>query len=313
MAREGFGARLARRIGLVALGIVLALLVSEALLQAGAWVVRLRGEPAATASGGRRRIICIGDSNTYGLYLERTQAYPAVLQQRWNAEPGLGTAEILNLGVPGTNSSKLRSNLPRLLHAFQPDAVLIMIGANDAWTVPVPLEEGVATRAQWLWSRSRVFRLLYMLRRAVQDRRADVSVDFVPPGQPQPAKGVVRIGDEEIDLGYTGRAAGAAGWPDELRTNLQAMLDQVRGAAARPILVTYPSGYDVYGSANQVIRAVAAASGTALIDPAAALGAACPTGACPELFLPDHHATARGNEIVADTVLRGLTAAPPGS
>jgi len=46
-----------------------------------------------------------------------------------------------------------------------------------------------------------------MLRRAVRDRRVGVSVDFVPLGQPQSAKGAVRIGGEEIDLGYTGRAA----------------------------------------------------------------------------------------------------------
>jgi len=142
--------RLLRRSGLVVLGILLALVLSEALLQAGAWIVRFRGQPGLTWSGSGRRIICVGDSNTYGLYPDRTPAYPAVLQWRWNAQTGMAAAEILTLGVPGTNSSKPHGNLDPVLHAFAPDLVLIMIAANDACTVRAPLDDGVATRAQWL-------------------------------------------------------------------------------------------------------------------------------------------------------------------
>lgn len=306
----GAGVRLLRRCALVVLGILFALVLGEALLQAGAWVVRLRGQPPPTWSGGSRRIICVGDSNTYGLYLPRTQAYPAALQRRWNARPELAAAEILNLGVPGTNSSKLRGNLGHLLDALAPDVVLIMIGANDAWTMPAPINEAT-TGAQWLWSHSRVYRLLYMVDRALHDRRLGVSVEYVPGGRPKPAKGVVRIGEEEIDLGLTRGAAPPDNWPRILEQNLVAMVEQVRGAAAQPVLVTYPSEYDVYAPANQAIRAAAAASHTPLVDAAAALRAACPSGACPDLFLRDYHATARGNELVADAVVRTLAPTAP--
>jgi lysophospholipase L1-like esterase len=124
------------RLGLIGTGVLLSLILSEGLLQTGAWIVRLRTAPEPIWTGTNRHVLCLGDSNTYGLFLERSEAYPAVLQQLWNERPSLGTAEILNLGVPGTNSSKLRSLIDRILWALAPDTVLIMIGANDAWTMP---------------------------------------------------------------------------------------------------------------------------------------------------------------------------------
>lgn len=297
-----------RRLALVVFGIVVALVAIEATLQVGAWYLRWRGRPEPTAWGvGARRVVCLGDSNTYGLYLQRPQAYPAQVQQRWDARPSLPRVEILNLGVPGTNSSKLRKNFDRILHSLAPDVALIMIGANDSWTVPVPLGEGVTTPLQRLWSRSRVFRLLYMMRRAVVNRRLDVSVEFVPPGQPRP-KGAVRVGDEEIDLAYTAQTPEWAEWPQALRDNLDAMLAMARADGVQPVLVTYPSEYLMYEAANAVMRSAARDSRTPLIDVAAAMRARCPQGGCAELFLPDHHATARGNEIVADAVVNGLAA-----
>jgi hypothetical protein len=90
------------------------------------------------------------------------------------------------------------------------------------------------------------------------------------------------------------------------------MVEQVRAAGAEPVLLTYPSESGVYYAANLVIRAAAAALGTRMIDTAAVVSAACPDESCPELLLPDRHATARGNELVADIVLTNLAAEPPG-
>ena len=43
-------------------------------------------DPTRFATAGKR-ILTVGDSHTYGLYLERHQAYPAQLQQQWDAQP----------------------------------------------------------------------------------------------------------------------------------------------------------------------------------------------------------------------------------
>ena len=72
------------RLALVVVGLVLALLL-EAGLQIGAAYVRVTGRAVSTqwtTRGGR--MLCLGDSNTYGIWVDGRQAYPAVLQQLWN-------------------------------------------------------------------------------------------------------------------------------------------------------------------------------------------------------------------------------------
>jgi lysophospholipase L1-like esterase len=295
------------RIGLVVFGLLLALLVAEVLLQVGARAVRVRSDAVGARLAAGRRVICLGDSNTYGLFLPRAQAFPAVLQRRWDADGDLPPIEVLNLGVPGTNSSKLRVRLPEILDAFQADVVLLMIGVNDAWTVPVPIGQAAPpSLLQRLWSGSRVFRLLYMGARAIANRRETVAVEFTPPGVPG-ARGHVRVGDQDIDLTFTERTSRPpAEWKRALRDNLIAMRGEVTAAGAVPILLTYPSSEQLYGQANEVIRAVAAETGTPLIDVAAALQDACRTSRCDDLFLRDLHASASGNEIVAATVFAHL-------
>jgi lysophospholipase L1-like esterase len=88
------------RIGLIGFGIFAALAAAEAVLQTGAAVVRGLGRPEPSWTSSGRRVLCVGDSNTYGLHLERSDAYPAVLQRRWSEQPGHAPVEVLNLGVP---------------------------------------------------------------------------------------------------------------------------------------------------------------------------------------------------------------------
>src|SRR3954447_9225811 len=87
----------------------------------------------------RTCILCVGDSNTYGLYLrDRDQeAYPSQLERSWNADPNRTPIEVLNLGYPGVNSSRLIRDLSRMLDVLSPEVVMIMIGSNDYWTASV--------------------------------------------------------------------------------------------------------------------------------------------------------------------------------
>lgn len=285
------------KVGLVAFGLVAALITAEFVLQAGAWCLRLRDQPAAQWTAAGRRVICLGDSHTYGLWLERPQAYPAQLQRLWDAERDLPSIEVLNLGVPGLNSSRLLKSFDQILRDLAPALVLIMIGVNDGWTAPVSLEDSSETTAQRWWNHSRVFRLLYMMRRAVLNRSPQVSLDD--------PRGVLHVGDEQIDV-FTERGAVPSDWPIALRANLEAMIARARTHGAEPVLLTYPSDYLMLETANAVIRDAARETHIALIDVYAAMTAACPSGDCPDLLLPDYHATAHGNEIVSETVARGI-------
>lgn len=82
-------------------GILLGLVVLELGLQAGAWVVAATGRrlPVSWLTS-HTRILCLGDSNTYGLWLERDEAYPQQLEAIWNADPAAAPVEVLNLGFP---------------------------------------------------------------------------------------------------------------------------------------------------------------------------------------------------------------------
>ncbi len=71
----------------------------------------------------------LGDSLTAGLGLEPGQAYPALLQQRIDAE-GLNF-EVANAGVSGDTSA---GGLSRLAWALGPDTrvLIVALGGNDA-------------------------------------------------------------------------------------------------------------------------------------------------------------------------------------
>ncbi len=160
------------RLCLVLGGLALAVALLEGALWAAALVVRVSGRPLPiTLASEGRRVLATGDSNTYGLYLEPEQANPLVFERLWNARHPEHPVEVLNVGYPGTNTSRLRNALPRFLESAKPDVVTIMVGANDFWTEPEPVPRDVEASPEhggpsWLWRHSRVYRLLYMGRRA---------------------------------------------------------------------------------------------------------------------------------------------------
>lgn len=141
------------------------LMALELLLQAAAWVVgkhSMRSPDNWLRSD--LRILALGDSNTYGLYLKPEEAYPAQLEALWNSTHPQQPVEIINLGYPGTNSFRLLANLPQILNTFQPDVVLLMIGFNDFWTpAETPADNSSPSIIDWLRIHSRVYKLYFML------------------------------------------------------------------------------------------------------------------------------------------------------
>src|SRR6185295_14844726 len=105
------------------------------------------------------------------LYLEHpeTEAYPKVFERLWNQANDLPPIEVMNLGFPGTNSSAARNIFRQALAQVHPDAVTVMVGGNDWWTVSRQLQtlDWRGELAVWLWTHSRVYRLLYMVRRSM--------------------------------------------------------------------------------------------------------------------------------------------------
>ena len=96
-------------------------------------------EPIPKKKKGVERIICVGDSVTYGLGVEnaRNGSYPAHLERILNRESP-GDFEVINFGLPGSTIRK-DTDYPywhtrifnKSLEA-EPDIVLLLFGTNDA-------------------------------------------------------------------------------------------------------------------------------------------------------------------------------------
>jgi lysophospholipase L1-like esterase len=302
----------ASRVMLAGFGVVVAFLLLEGLLQLGGlytWATRARG--AQKWLRGGQRVVCLGDSNTYGFFLERpaAEAFPTQLQELWNARDGAHPIEVLNLGVPGMNSSKLRTVLPDLLGTLRPDIVMVMVGVNDFWIAPAPVSEDDGSRVRLtdaLWRLSRLFRLVYMIRRALEQPQLDLS--FPKLGSEAPPAVTLRYGDRQLDLTPPEIGAGHKTWRDDLRRNLAAMAAQAANGGARLILLTYPAEGPLYAQANAAIRAAAAQSEAALVDLGSEFLKLCPTKTCDDLFFFDLHPTLKGHQLAARVLAARLEA-----
>jgi lysophospholipase L1-like esterase len=304
------------RLSLVVFGLLLSAFAIEATLQLGALYIRSQGGKVGSWTNvGALGVLSLGDSNTYGLHLaDRNQAYPTMLQQLWRKRFPQQSIEVINAGVPGTNSSKLRNQFPALLRTFQPDVVTIMIGANDFWTEPEPIrpldvEQG--EEPPTLWGYSRLYRLLYMLVRASQ--KPQVEIEFANPEGYRKNRGTVRYGDAAFDLGWT-RQAGSQTvpeWRTILLENCKAITQQARAAGVIPIFITYAYQSDAYEAASDTVRQAAALTGAPLIDLKPAFPARCPEGKCPDLYYPSHHPTAKGHRLIAEALLLRLVDLAP--
>ena len=306
--REALG-----RFALLLTSVPLTLLLLECGLQVGALFVDGDDRRASVARvGGGLRILCLGDSNTYGLRLERQEAYPKQLEALWNADATAGEIEVLNLGFPGTNSSQLVRDSSRMLRTLMPDVVTVMVGANDFWTARVPVEpttDWQSRVAEFFTRNSRAYRYLFIVRRSLQAPELEVTLDHVD----EFAEGAwtARYGGEEYAVGWKEAKPGELKDPfAALERNLVALVERIRELRAEPILMTYPAHRAAYERANRLIRNAARTADVALIDHAAVFAEQCPDEACLELLFEDGHIKAPGNRLVALTLRDRLQREP---
>jgi lysophospholipase L1-like esterase len=123
----------ARRIGAVLCGLVLAVVLVElGFRAAGALLHPVDVAPDAAAY----RILCIGDSSTYGLGSSdrERQSYPSQLQ-RILSSANASRVQVVNLGLPGINSSQALDVLESNLERYRPNLVIACAGVNDPWNM----------------------------------------------------------------------------------------------------------------------------------------------------------------------------------
>jgi lysophospholipase L1-like esterase len=123
---------------------------------------------------GTRRIVALGDSITFGNFLEAGETWPKRLEETLQADGR--PIEVLNLGVTGYDTLQMVAFLERTGLAFDPDLVVIGFCLNDNGTASVELSyiERLQRYGSWIY-RSRIAQWLrferdkQLLRRGYHD------------------------------------------------------------------------------------------------------------------------------------------------
>ena len=120
-----------------------------------------------TKPPSRLRIVCLGDSWTFGANVGQSQTYPKQLQNLFDRAFRAADVEVLNLGVLGYSSFQGLELLRRQALALHPDAVVIGFGMNDSKVsgyrdkdLPRPRTLSPIRRLAEFFARSEVYRFL---------------------------------------------------------------------------------------------------------------------------------------------------------
>jgi lysophospholipase L1-like esterase len=228
----------------------------------------------APGPAGRPRVVCLGDSCTFGLGVDDGETYPAQLQ----LSTGFG---VLNAGVPGYSAFQGRRLLEEQIGGWRPEAVVIQFGWNDAavWDGRSDAEHAaLLAHEPGLLFRSRLVQLFASL---LQGRRRPGGTETPRPERPRLT-------------------------PEEFAGELRSLIRLSRSEGARPLLVLWPARYHLRGLRVpphlDVIRRVAAAEGAPLVD----LFEDFSRNGGAALYADAVHANATGNHVVAEAVAKVL-------
>ncbi len=89
------------------------------------------GELAPSPSPGGLRILCLGDSSTFGYGVTPEETYPARLERALARRFPGRSVEVMNAGVPGWSSANGAAFLAHEGILWKPDIVLVSFGYNE--------------------------------------------------------------------------------------------------------------------------------------------------------------------------------------
>jgi lysophospholipase L1-like esterase len=259
------------------------------------------------------RIVCLGDSNTFGEDLPYAQAYPAVLQDLLGKQYPDLDAVVINAGMRGHTSVQGLARLERDVLWYEPHVVVSAFGLNDGNLGHWPLDP---IREQELYrERTLVGRVdswlehshLYLTLRA-RGRRLLRRLGWHPA---PPAVNSAQEPEPRVSRdGFT-----------TAQERLVTRIQQHKGAAfvmtTTPVTDVFRADLEpaqrqrqlaIYDEYNRIIRTVATQHGAYLVDMQAILGNEAPSELGSLLAADGVHLTAAGERLVALTMLQSLEA-----
>ncbi len=260
--------RVARGLLLAGLALVLSLATLETTLQLASLFVSDRSggwDPEA-----ERRVLCVGDSHTWGAMVERHESYPARLQERLDElEPGVWS--VVNHSVPGMNSGQILRRLPVWLSRGQPDVVLIWIGVNNAWNVADMDRDDVFVLDEWLL-RSRLYKTVRVWlhdHELDRHRGAESRGEAWSLANDPTSRGSWSVTYDGLQERITHQRDHSQDDYEVVRAALEHLIDiaeLARAAGSEPYFVLYPIWVVPFVQANEVTLAAAKATDTPVID-----------------------------------------------
>ena len=110
---------------------------------------------------GTRRVLCLGDSRTFGYLVDQDEAYPSQLERLLRERYPSGRIEVLNAGRPAYSIYQGLRYLELRGLQFEPDVVTVGFGSNGRRFV---LRREQADSAEWFRHVARDLRLRHQVR-----------------------------------------------------------------------------------------------------------------------------------------------------
>lgn len=237
---------------------------------------------------GASRIVCLGDSNTFGFDVTREAAWPAVLGSGFGMLPADRTWEVISLGVPGYTSWQVRRLLETEVAAMSPDVVTIEVGAFNEWLPAI----GMTDRDQGRRSSPAGLRVVEIIAQALRPAVSESDLERLRAFKSSEFQGLRRVpvADFEDDL----RAIAA--WCGEHRVRAVFIAHPLPAStvATSPIALEYADA----------VRRAAAQPGSALVDGWESFRASGHRD--DELFVDFCHPSPIGHRVLAQAVSRAV-------
>ncbi len=77
------------------------------------------------------RVVCVGDSFTFGMGVQQEDSWPAHLEARLSPPPGYERVEVINAGVPGYNLHQYVRQIELKILALAPHLIIMGLVEND--------------------------------------------------------------------------------------------------------------------------------------------------------------------------------------
>ena len=250
----------------LAAGLVGLLVLAEVGLQIGALLVRDKSGPG-WRPGSTVHVLAVGDSHTYGGTVPPDKTYPAQLQQFLDGvEPG--KYSVLNVGIPGSNTSQIANRFAVNLGRWNPDVVVIWCGANNAWNAAEATRSGLLQGLDALALRSRVYKLVRVL---LNDRALNVEADKRITAQRHQLKSLDRNTQSDPFFGTIAVNNSGEEKVDEeayqrIVADFSSIVRMAHASGAAVVFITYPLDFERFRIANRAAREVGGALGAPVVE-----------------------------------------------